>query len=172
VFSWPTRLTVPCFSSFSRVSHIYVACRSVCDWYQNQIKAINIHFSSWSRDQDELWATNINQSTFLQTLRRQGYISVPWTYIKLSDQKLQEGANNNPDDLHWLAHLKKKLGVRIYCLQKCLWPGSRNLFNNCITQSWWFHTKLYVEHVERLHVTNITIIILSDEGCIIMVTTQ
>ena len=28
---------LPC-SSFSRGSHIYVTCRSVCDWYQNEIK--------------------------------------------------------------------------------------------------------------------------------------
>jgi len=44
---------------YTRGSHVRIQGSK---WNQ----AIDVHFRSWSRDRDELWATNINQSTHLR----------------------------------------------------------------------------------------------------------
>ena len=69
---------------YTRGSHVRIQGSK---WNQ----AINVHFWRWSRDQDELWATNINQSTHF--LRRHGYVSVllnsrkiKWSGIIFTDQ--------------------------------------------------------------------------------------
>ena len=72
-------------------SHICVACRSVCDRDQSGIKR-STFFWSWSRDQDEFWATNINnQSTFLDTMEAWLRFAL-WTPVKSSDQEPRNGA--------------------------------------------------------------------------------
>jgi len=58
----------------------------------------NVPFRSWSRNQDELWVTNINWSTYFiisQMLGRRGNGFVLWTLVKSSDQKLWKGTSSD-----------------------------------------------------------------------------
>jgi len=81
----PVTSNVAAIKHFPRGSHIDVTCRSHLRPGSKWNQAINVLFRSRSRDQDEFWATNINQSThFLR------YLGDVTTFCPLNSHKIKQ----------------------------------------------------------------------------------